>query len=98
MGLPDDVSIPNFKLVVYEDLCADPLGKTQEIFDFINWEMTDSTKNFLKESTSKPNDGYWSVYKDPLEVANKWKTNLSQEEKDAVYSVVDDSKLMKYWK
>lgn len=100
MGLPDAVPIPNFKLVVYEELCADPLGKTQEIFDFLNWDLTDSTKNFLKESTTKTksNKGYWSVYKDPLEVANKWKTNLTQEEKDAVYRVLGDSKLMKYWK
>lgn len=98
IGLPGHVNIPNFKVVVYEDLCKDPVNGTQDIFNFLGWKMTDMTQQFLRSSTSKASQGYWSVYKDPLEIANKWKSVMHEDEKNKVLEVVGDSKLMDFWK
>lgn len=45
---------PRSRTVVYEDLCEDPLGETQRIFDFIGWELTAATRAFIESSTSGP--------------------------------------------
>ncbi|MDX9785223.1 MAG: sulfotransferase [Desulfobacterales bacterium] len=96
-GLPDRVSIPNFKLVTYEALCLDPIEKSKEIFEFLNWDFTEKTKDFLLKSTDRETDGYWGIRKDPVKTAFKWKENLAREEIEKIYSIVGDSKLMTLW-
>lgn len=38
-------------LVAYEDVCRDPHGKTKEIFDFLGWQFTQATEDFINSKT-----------------------------------------------
>ncbi|PSO55906.1 MAG: hypothetical protein BRC40_04430 [Cyanobacteria bacterium QH_8_48_120] len=90
-------------VVLYEDLCADPHGKTAEIFEFLGWELTPVTSNFINQSISgerslpKTSKAYYSVYRDPQESLSKWKTQLTAEQKADIASVIRESPLQDFW-
>ncbi len=89
-------------VVVYEDLCADPHGKTAEIFDFVGWQLGQPTRDFIDRSISsgQPTDAkklYYSVFRDPQQNASKWKTQLTREQITDIASIVCDSPLMDLW-
>ncbi|MCP2727414.1 sulfotransferase domain-containing protein [Limnofasciculus baicalensis] len=90
-------------VVVYEDLCADPHGKTTEIFQFVGWEIGESTRDFIKASTSgekqssKTSNSYYSVYRDPRESMSKWKQQLTPEQIADIASVVRESPAINLW-
>ncbi len=98
LDIPDKMKIPNFKLVVYEELCNRPMETVEEIYRFLGWKVETQTVAFVKESISSDSSGYWSVYKNPLKSAYKWKKGLSKEDIEEVYKVVGDSELMRLWK
>ncbi|MGB7058633.1 MAG: sulfotransferase domain-containing protein [Geitlerinemataceae cyanobacterium] len=90
-------------VVVYEDLCHDPMGKTEEIFDFIGWELGQSTRDFIDRSisggknSSKSSGSYYSVYRDPRQSLSKWKTQLSTEQIEDIASIVRESPVKDLW-
>lgn len=90
-------------LIVYEDMCGDPLGVSKRIFDFAGWEMTDFTKNYIKKTTTAKKihrstfKSYYSIFQDPRKSMNKWKTQLTDEEQRDIASVIKDSPLKKFW-
>lgn len=90
-------------VVVYEDLCLDPHTKTKEIFDFVNWELSQTTKDFIDQSISgdqaflRKTKSYYSVYRDPRQSMNKWKKQLSREQQDEIAVVIRDSPLKNLW-
>lgn len=91
-------------LVVYEDLCADPMGVTQDIFDTIGWRMMDSTKSFIEASTSGARRGrskaasYYSVYRDPSKSLEKWREQLTAVEQNDIASIFVDSPHTGLWR
>ena len=93
----------NGLLIVYEDMCRDPLGVSKRIFDFAGWEMTEFTKDYIKKTTTEKKihrstlKSYYSIFKDPRKSMNKWKTQLSDEEKRDIALVIKDSPLKKFW-
>ncbi len=93
----------NGLLIVYEDMCRDPLGVSERIFDFAGWEMTDFTKNYIRKTTTEKkiqrstSKSYYSIFKDPGKSMNKWKTQLSDREKRDIALVIKDSPLKKFW-
>lgn len=91
--------IKYFKLVIYEELCKEPLKVVKEIFNFLNWQLSENTKSFVKETTSAEaqDPGYYSIYKNPLENAYKWKNELTKEEVNKINSIVGKSDIMKLW-
>lgn len=90
-------------LVVYEDLCTDPMGKTEEMFAFLDWRMKPSTRDFVEASTSGPKKErtsereYYTVFRDPLKSMNKWREQLSAEQQDEIASVFRDSPHKALW-
>ena len=90
-------------VVVYEDLCLDPHGKIREIFDFVNWEIPQATKDFIDKSISgeKASLGkgksYHSVYRDPRQSISKWKKQLSREQQKEIATVIRESPLKNLW-
>jgi len=62
--------------LVYEELCAQPMSKAKELFAFCNLPWSSQSEAFLEESTIKDSDSYYSVYKNPLQSANKWQTEM----------------------
>lgn len=91
-------------LVVYEDLCMNPEGKTTEIFDFLGWELGQATRDFLIGSTSGEKDvklsareRYYSVYRDPVQSLQKWKSQLTSKQIAEISEIVCESPLLDLW-
>ncbi len=90
-------------VVVYEDLCNNPHGKTSEIFEFVGWKLGESTRDFINASTSgekqssKTANSYYSVYRDPRQSMSKWKQQLTAEQITDIASVVRESPAINLW-
>jgi len=79
---------PNCMTLRYEDLCREPMGVAKQLFEFTSLPWNDQTEHFVKQSTAKDVERYYSVVKDPLKAASKWKEELSAADIERVYSVV----------
>lgn len=90
-------------VVVYEDLCNNPMGKTEEIFDFVGWEFGKPTRDFIDRSISgaqnpsQSSQSYYSVYRDPRQSLSKWKTQLSAEQIEDIASMIRESPVRDLW-
>ncbi len=91
-------------VIVYEDMCENPLRVTQKVFDFLGWRMKDSTREFIRASTSgerparRGNDAYYSVYRDPRTSLHKWRDQLSAAQQNEIASVFRDSPYARLWR
>lgn len=72
-----------FLLARYEDLVCEPEREVQRIFDFSRLELTDQTRNFLKESRAVHHEDVYSVYKGKQDV-DIWKKELDSHIIEAV--------------
>lgn len=94
---------PKSIVVVYEELCMDPLGITKEIFNFLGWHSDRQTEDFIsastsgKTSTAKASKSYYSVYRDPRKSMSKWKEQLTEAQKSDIQSIVCESHLINLW-
>ncbi|XP_071103234.1 carbohydrate sulfotransferase 1-like [Haliotis cracherodii] len=63
----------------YEDLAEKPIIMAKEIFDFIDLELTDKIKSYIKNITHKTNDvcDALCVKRDSKEIISKWRLDLS---------------------
>lgn len=96
-------SFPRCKLVVYEDLCTDPMGTTQGLFDFLNWSIKTTTREFVEQSTSGARSerttsrAYYSVFRDPKVSMNKWREQLTKEQQADIASIFRESPYTHLW-
>lgn len=79
--------------LIYEDLCARPLEKAREVFDFCGLDWSAQTERFLRQSTTTSKDAYYSVYKNPAEAAEKWRQRMSAEDIALVKGVFHQSRM-----
>jgi hypothetical protein len=91
------------RLVVYEDLCADPMGTTEALFAFLDWRVLVSTREFVEASTSGPQDErtrereYYTVFRDPRKSMNKWRQQLSESQQQEIAGVFSHSPYKNLW-
>ena len=85
------------RVVVYEDLCARPAEILEELLRFCGLDFSAQTQAFLRESTSKTDKHYFGLFKDSLESAHKWKTELDEKSRAAVQRMLAQSPLARYW-
>jgi hypothetical protein len=94
--------------VRYEDVCQDPMNKVKELFRFCGLLWNSQTQNFIEASTltsqtrglhgiKLEEQRYYSVFKDPLRSANKWKSTLKPEDIQRVYRVLAQSDLSRLY-
>lgn len=83
--------LPNCSHVCYEDVCRDPLAQSQRLFEFSGLSWNEQTETFVRQSTASENSAYYSIFKDPLTSANKWKDELPADDIERVLAVVKDS-------
>ncbi len=79
---------PQAALIRYEDLCRAPRDGFRHLFRFCGLDWHPQTEAFLKESTSDPKDDYYSVKKDPLEAAYRWRRELTPEQIETIETLV----------
>lgn len=83
--------------VRYEDICLDPLSRTEQMFAFAGLAMTEQTRRFVAASTSRSSDRYYSVYKNPESAAMRWLEELSPEIITRVMAIVQRSRFADYF-
>lgn len=86
--------------VRYEDVCADPVGLTHQMFAFTGLAWSPQTEAFVHastETTGRPADtDYYSVFKPPRASADRWRSELAPDVIDrirAIFRRTDLSKL-----
>jgi hypothetical protein len=97
---------PNGRLVVYADLCRDPLGVTETLFEALGWDVTRQTRQFLHQTTTKQTNrltslvtashSYFSVYRPAKETVAAWKQDLNRLEQDEILGVARPL-VERYW-
>jgi Sulfotransferase family len=87
----ESASMPNAKVVIYEELCARPLQVARALFEFCELSWDAQSEQFLKESTSDAKSDYYSVFKDPLESAWRWQSQLDTSTVQKVMAIVAQS-------
>jgi hypothetical protein len=83
----------NYKLVVYEDLCLDPVTVTRELFSFsgLNWNA--QSEKFIQDCLNADNGGkgYFQIIRNPAKAASRWKDELDRNQVSRVIDFVSDS-------
>ena len=77
----------NYRLVNYEAVCADPVGRYRELFDFAGLAWSAQTEKFLGHTISSDDSAYYSVVRNPLDAANAWKRQLTEREIEQIQGV-----------
>ncbi|ANM31264.1 hypothetical protein ABI59_19335 [Acidobacteria bacterium Mor1] len=90
-ALNDTRDLPNCKAIRYEDLCERPIETSKELFDFAGLHWHRQTEGFLDQSTSSEQSSYYSVYKDPLKAAMKWKHEMHADDIARVFDVIAET-------
>jgi len=85
---------PNYRVVVYEDLCRSPADTARELFEFCDLEWDEQTQHFISRSTNYQgggNERYFQVVRDPLKAAFKWRNELDDKQVNSILEVVSGS-------
>jgi hypothetical protein len=85
------------KTVVYEDLCEDPQKVMRQVYEHCGIPFDKPTQEFIEQSTSRQEEGFHSVFKNPRQVAEKWRGELPQEHIDTVERYLAGSTLAALW-
>jgi hypothetical protein len=75
----------------YEKVCQEPLARTRQMFDFVGLAWHPQTAEFVNASTTREQAAYYSVFRDPLKAANKWREALPAELVARIRAVVGDT-------
>jgi hypothetical protein len=67
------------------------------MFEFCDLPWASATSDFLKSSTSSEKKKYYAVFKNPLKSAMRWQSDLSEDDIDRIYRVVQESDLGKLY-
>ena len=86
----------NVKVVFYENLVNNPLLVTKNMFDFVNLNLLNQTKQFIANSQESHNDSKYSVYKN-VNVVNRWKKELNPIIRDEIIKDLKEHKLETYF-
>ena len=77
-----------YRLVRYEDICDEPVDRMRELFEFCDLDWHPQTEEFILQTGRRKNDKYYSIYKNPRESANKWRTELDEDTIRQIHDVV----------
>lgn len=79
------------QLIRYEDICAAPVDSARQLFRFAGLDWNSQTEAFLQRSTTKGNNRYFSVFKNPAKTANRWRQELDRGSIERIMAVVSRS-------
>jgi hypothetical protein len=74
--------------LIYEQLCWDPLDQARRLFDFCGLDWNEQTERFVRSSTSSSKPDYYSVFKDPMGSAWRWRAEMDPQDIHRVTAVV----------
>ena len=86
--------LPNIHLVNYDAMCESPVLKSQELFEWAGLNWSSQTEDYIKSCISINPDarvGFYSTQQNPLQAANKWKTQLTDEQIQGIMTICQKS-------
>jgi hypothetical protein len=90
--------LPNARVVLYEDLCRDPVVVSRDLFAFAGLDWHPQTEAFLGASTShQPGSGYFDVFRASEDTAERWRQSMDPQDQESVRAVVCTSSLARCW-
>jgi len=92
-ALVDMEGLENCMILPYEELCADPITITKQMFAFGDLGWQDQTRKFLERSIGEDRAGYYSLAKTPLRSALKWRDELSGGDIDRIINIARCSRV-----
>lgn len=86
--------LPNLKVVYYDALCEAPFEESKILFEHtsLNWNL--QTERYIHKCISSDPDtkvGYYSTVQNPLHAANRWKSELSEEDVETIMNICGQS-------
>jgi hypothetical protein len=92
-ALEETAGLDGCTFVRYEDVCADPQGMARKMLGFTGLEWNRQTEAFVRQSVGRERSGYYSVFKEPLQAANKWRDQLTEDMIRRIFGVLQTSEL-----
>ena len=72
-------------VVLYEELCADPLGTFRHLFDFANLLWDDEITRLIRERSSGGDSTQpYSISRNSYDMIHAWKGKVSNEEANSI--------------
>ncbi len=84
-------------LVRYEDVCASPVTETRRMFEFAGLSWHRQTEAFISASTSQSQGDYYSVFKNPLISAGRWRSELAPQAIGQIRKILECSEMKSFY-
>lgn len=84
----------NIRVVLYEDLCADPQKAFAELLEWCGLSWHANCEMFIRKSLNQDGDadGYHDLVRNPLTAATRWSKTLPAEDQRQVISIAKQSR------
>jgi hypothetical protein len=84
-------------IVSYDDLCVDPVGQAKAIFAFVGLSWSLGTERFIRASTTSwAPERYYQVYKNTRQIFQKWRSELTVDERKKIMDTVEATAMASY--
>ncbi|MEO3471570.1 sulfotransferase [Roseomonas sp. CAU 1739] len=84
----------HFKVIRYEDFCADPEMQARELLHFAQLAPNPQTDQFVRDSTSYSGvDRYYQIFKNTNESAIRWKKELDADVQESIMRIVRQTRM-----
>jgi len=91
-ALEETADRPNTRIVLYEDLCRDPMTVARELFQWCDLEWHRQTEAFIESTTTVDHDpGYFELRRNTAADVDKWRRELDETTIDAILQRVKGS-------
>jgi hypothetical protein len=103
----DTADDPRCMSVRYEDVCRAPIDQARFLFSFCGLDWDSQTVDFIQASTGSSEAGrreittdarrYYSIFHDPRQAAEKWRSEMKVEDIERVYKVLRQTDLIRLY-
>ena len=91
-------ALPNGRIVIYEELCREPVEVVRALFAFLGLNWNPQTARFLDTSTHEDrSSAFYDVFRVTADIADRWRHTLPKPDQEAITSVMRESPLACYW-
>jgi hypothetical protein len=84
---------PNYRMVLYEDLCLNPMKGVRDILDFAGLPWDPQVGDTVRALNSGGDDSYFGISRDAVAAAWKWRRTLRPEQVSGVMTLIAPSPL-----
>lgn len=94
----DDVTgLSNCRVVRYEDVCESPISVIRQLFEFSGLPWQEQTESFVTASVDHDSRAYYSVFKNPVQAAHRWRSQLDSSQIEEVMDVIRNTRAGAYY-